>query len=175
MPVTAKKLRARGIEKLVDVRTADLDLLHDAVGSLADWLRQLANGIDERPVEPHREAKSSGSENTYPEDLTDLDTIRTEIAEMASHAIAWLDRRQLFARTVTIKVRYEDFTTITRSHTAPPTRDEADLTSRAVRLLDKTDAGRRPIRLLGVSVHNFCAHPEPGDDPDRLPFDDHAH
>jgi DNA polymerase-4 len=174
-PVTAKKLRARGIERLVDVRAADLQLLRDAVGSLAGWLRQLANGIDERPVEPHREAKSSGSENTYPADLTDLDAIRTEIAEMASHAIAWLARRELFARTVTIKVRYDDFTTITRSHTAPPTRDEADVTARAVRLLDKTDAGNRPIRLLGVSVHNFCGQPEPGDDPDRLPFDDDAH
>src|SRR4051812_19717202 len=54
-PVTARKLRARGIEKLVDVRAADLQLLHAAVGSLADWLRQLANGIDERPVQPHRE------------------------------------------------------------------------------------------------------------------------
>ncbi len=89
---------------------------------------------------------------------------------MASHAIGWLARRQLLARTVTIKVRYDDFTTITRSHTAPPTRDEADLTARAVRLLEKTDAGRRPVRLLGVSVHNFC-----GDhdlvDPDRLPFE----
>jgi DNA polymerase IV len=170
-PVTAKKLRARGIERLVDVRSADLPLLRDTVGSLADWLRRLANGIDERPVEPHREAKSSGSETTYPEDLTDLDTIRTEIAEMASHAIAWLARRQLFARTVTIKVRYDDFTTITRSHTAPPTRDENDLTSRAVQLLDKTDAGRRPVRLLGVSVHNFSGPVATGDDPDRLPFD----
>ena len=94
---------------------------------------------------------------------------------MAAHAIAWLTGRQLFARTVTIKVRYDDFTTITRSHTAPPTRDEADLTARAVRLLDKTDAGRRPIRLLGVSVHNFCGPHEPIDEPDRLPFDDDAH
>src|SRR3954465_6057391 len=155
-PVTARKLRARGIEKLVDVRAADLQLLHAAVGSLADWLGPLANGGDERPVQPHREAKSSGSENTYPEDLTDIDTIRTEIAEMAAHAITWLARRELLARTVTIKVRYDDFTTITRSHSAPPTRDEADLTGRAVRLLEKTDAGTRPVRLLGVSVHNFC-------------------
>ena len=61
----------------------------------------------------------------------------------------------LLARTVTIKVRYSDFTTITRSHTAQPTRDEAGLVERAVRLLDKTEAGRRPIRLLGVSVHNL--------------------
>jgi DNA polymerase-4 len=99
-PVTAKKLRAKGIERLIDVRAADPELLRGAVGSLADWLRQLANGIDERPVVPNREAKSSGSENTYPEDLTDLDTIRREIAEMASHAIGWLARKQLLARTV---------------------------------------------------------------------------
>jgi DNA polymerase-4 len=171
-PVTAKKLRARGIERLVDVRTVDLQLLHDTVGSLADWLRQLANGIDDRPVVPNREVKSSGSENTYPADLTDEDTIRAEVAEMASHAIAWLGRKRLLARTVTIKVRYHDFTTITRSHTAAPTRDEADLTARAVRLLEKTDAGQRPVRLLGVSVHNFCSE-APEAEPDRLPFDSH--
>jgi DNA polymerase-4 len=171
-PVTAEKLRAKGIERLVDVRAADLQLLRDAVGSLADWLRQLANGVDERPVTPNREAKSSGSENTYPEDLTDLATIRTEIAEMASHAISWLERRQMLARTVTIKVRYDDFTTVTRSHSAMPTRDEADLAARAVRLLGKTEAGTRPIRLLGVSVHNFRGDNDIDGAPDRLPFEE---
>jgi DNA polymerase-4 len=174
-PVTAEKLRAKGIERLVDVRAADMQLLRDTVGSLADWLRQLANGVDDRPVTPNREAKSSGSENTYPEDLTDLATIRTEIADMASHAIAWLHRRQMLARTVTIKVRYDDFTTITRSHSALPTRDEADLTARAVRLLEKTDAGTRPVRLLGVSVHNFRGDHDVDETPDRLPFEDDEH
>jgi DNA polymerase IV len=168
-PVTATKLRAKGIERLVDVRTADVELLRATVGSLAGWLRQLAHGVDDRPVVPNREVKSSGSENTYPEDLTDIDAIRHEIAEMASHAIGWLARKQLLARTVTIKVRYDDFTTITRSHTAAPSRDEADLAARAVRLLEKTDAGRRPVRLLGVSVHNFCGEEAP-EDPERLPF-----
>jgi DNA polymerase-4 len=168
-PVTAGKLRARGIERLVDVRSADLEVLRQAVGSLAEWLRQLATGADDRPVVPHREAKSSGSENTYPEDLTDLDTIRAEIAEMAARAIGWLAGKRQLARTVTIKVRYGDFTTVTRSHTASPTRDEADLTTRAVRLLDRTEAGRRAVRLLGVSVHNFCAE-DVESAPARLPF-----
>jgi DNA polymerase-4 len=170
-PVTARKLRARGIERLVDVRAADADLLRDTVGTLADWLRQLADGIDDRPVTPNRETKSSGSENTYAEDITDFVTIRDGIAGMAANAARWLARRDLLARTVTIKVRYSDFTTVTRSHTAPPTKDEAGLVDRAIRLLDKTEAGRRPIRLLGVSVHNLC-DPTGVDSPGRLPFGD---
>ena len=170
-PVTAKKLRACGIDRLVDIRTADAQALRDAVGSLADWLRQLANGVDDRAVVPNREVKSSGSENTYVHDLTDVDTIRTEISQMAADAASWLARRALLARTVTIKVRYSDFTTITRSHTTQPTHDQSDIVSRAVQLLVKTKAGERPVRLLGVSVHNFAA--DAGLTlPDRLPFAD---
>ena len=174
-PVTAQKLRARGIEKLVDVRAADLTLLRDTVGSLADWLQQLANGVDDRPVEPNQEPKSSGSENTFARDLTDIAEIRAEVDGMARDAAAWLLRHALFARTVTIKVRYHDFTTLTRSHTAPPTRDEESIAARAVALLDRTDAGRRPVRLLGVSVHNLCesdAFEETVHDPQpRLPLE----
>jgi DNA polymerase-4 len=160
-PVTARKLRARGIEKLVDVRTADRARLQEAVGSLADWLLQLAHGIDDRPVISEHDPKSSGSENTFARDLTDLDEIRTHIAEMARDAAAWLARRGLYARTVTIKVRYDDFTTITRSHSDVATREEAAIVGRAVALLDKTDAGRRAVRLLGVSVTNLSTTLQP--------------
>jgi DNA polymerase-4 len=73
---------------------------------------------------------------------------------------------------VTIKVRYNDFTTITRSHSEPACRDEETIVRRAVALLDKTEAGRRPIRLLGVSVHNLSETPFmiPEGHP-RLPFE----
>ena len=170
-PVTAKKLRARGISRLVDVRAVDERVLREAVGSMADWLRQLANGVDDRPVIAHHEPKSSGTENTYAEDLTDLEAIRREIDEMARQAVQWLERKELLARTVTIKVRYSDFTTITRSHTAPATREAAGLSARSLQLLDKTAAGQRPIRLLGVSVHNLCTAIEPKTEPDDwLPF-----
>jgi DNA polymerase-4 len=169
-PVTARKLRARGIERLVDVRTVDPQQLQEAVGSLAEWLQQLAHGIDDRPVVPDRETKSSGSESTYARDLTDPAEMREEIREMAAQAAAWLARRSLLARTVTIKVRYSDFTTVTRSHTAAASRDAAGIVQRAVELLDRTDARRRPVRLLGVSVHNLCSDGElvPGD---WLPFE----
>src|SRR3954470_7647075 len=155
-PVTAQRLRDRGIERLVDVRTAAPDVLQEAVGSHADWLRRLAEGIDDRPVEPNQSAKSSGTENTFAEDLTDLAQIRSEIDEMARDGAAWLERKMLLCRTVTVKVRYSDFTTITRSHSSDaPTRDADDIAARAVALLDRTEAGQRPVRLLGVSVHNL--------------------
>ena len=155
-PVTAARLRERGIEKLIDVRAADEQLLRDAVGSWSDWLRQLANGIDDRAVEPHRETKSSGSEQTYARDLTDINEIRQEIDDMARDAAEWLEQRQVVCRTVTIKVRYSDFTTITRSHSRSPAgRDAEDIAQRAVALLQRTEAATRPVRLLGVSVHNL--------------------
>ena len=169
-PVTAQRLRERGINMLVDVRTADPAVLEDAVGSGADWLRALAEGIDDREVEPQHEPKSSGSENTFAGDLTDLIEIQTNIDTMARDAAEWLERHSLLCRTVTIKVRYSDFTTITRGHTAGVTRDPDDLARRAVKLLEKTEAGERPVRLLGASVHNLV---DPADiiEP-KLPFED---
>ena len=172
-PVTARKLRARGIEKLVDVRIADPAMLRDAVGSLSEWLQKLARGEDDRPVVSDYEVKSSGSENTFAQDLTELSEVTEEITDMAKRAAAWLLKRDLYARTVTIKVRYSDFTTITRSHTEPATRDEENIVRRALALVERTEAGRRPIRLLGVSVHNLCETPAaPPEGPPRLPFED---
>ena len=154
-PVTAKRLRACGIERVVDLRTADPEALRKAVGSLAEWLQRLAVGDDDRAVEPNRASKSSSSETTYAEDLLDLDRIREEVAGFARDNARWLERKGLVARTVTIKMRYDDFTTITRSHSDRATNDPDEIAQRAVALLDKTEAGRRPVRLLGAGVHNL--------------------
>ena len=156
-PVTAAKLRGKGIEKLVDVRKVDVNQLWETVGSQAGWLRRLAFGIDDRPVVPNRATKSASTENTYPKDLVDRERIQAEIDRMARRSAAWLERKALFARTVTIKVRYSDFTTITRSQTLPPTRKPDDITTRALQLLHRTEAGTRSVRLLGVGVHNLSA------------------
>ena len=170
-PVTAQRLRDRGIERLIQVRTADPATLREAVGSQADWLRRLADGTDDRPVVPNRAAKSSGTENTFSRDLVDVQEISAAIDEMAREGAAWLAGKTLLCRTVTIKVRYADFTTITRSHTElPPTRNSDDIAMRAVALLDRTEAGKRPVRLLGVSVHNLCDTTEAPSDP-LLPFE----
>ena len=155
-PVTAKKLRALGIERLVDVRTADEEKLRRAVGSLADWLRRLSHGDDPRQVTPDRPWKSISAEDTYPEDLRDLKEMRAEIARLAKRVAASVAKKGLVARTVTIKVRYADFTTVTRSHTEEPaTQDARIIAQRALLLLGRTDAGRRPVRLLGVGTHGL--------------------
>jgi DNA polymerase-4 len=170
-PVTARKLRDCGITRLVDLRTADPARLRRTVGSLAGWLERLARGEDDRPVAASHEPKSSGSESTFAEDLRDAGEIRARIAGMARHTAAWLARHELYARTITIKVRYDDFQTITRSHSEPPTRDEARLVARAVALVDRTEAGARAVRLLGVSVHNLGDQPATASGPRLLPFE----
>jgi len=172
-PVTARKLRAVGVTRLVDVRTSDPAILGTAVGSQAAWLRQLANGVDDRPVAPDRIRKSCGTENTYATDLVDVREIQEELAEMARENAEWLRKNRLLARTVTIKVRYADFSTITRSHTRrTATDDPEDIGRRALQLAQRTEAGRVPVRLLGVSVHTLVdpASGDSGQLTSRLPF-----
>jgi DNA polymerase-4 len=171
-PVTAKKLRAIGIEKLVDVRAADAEALRRTVGSLADWLKRLSYGDDPRKVTPNRPWKSISAEDTYPEDLTDLKEMRPEIERLAKRVAGSVAKKGLVARTVTIKVRYPDFTTVTRSHTdEPPTADEKQIAGRALALLARTDAGKRPVRLLGVGVHGLAPAGAPAPSLAVLPFD----
>jgi DNA polymerase-4 len=166
-PVTARKLRAIGIVRLVDVRAIDGKLLTKTVGSQAEWLRQLSHGIDDRPVVPDRVRKSCGTENTFPKDLVDRDEIRLHLDSMARENAEWLRKKGLLARTVTVKVRYADFSTVTRSHTGEaPTNEAADISRRALELADRTEAGRQPVRLLGVSVHNLV-DPESKDTTDE--------
>jgi DNA polymerase IV len=171
-PKTAAKLRAAGIQRLVDVRTASSEILERAVGKWAEGLRKLSLGEDDRAVEPNRERKSVGCEETYAKDLDDPARIQAEVETLARHTAEYLERKDLRARTVVLKLRYADFQTITRSDTRDPaTRSAEEIAERAVSLLEKTQAGERPVRLLGVSVHGFAeradkeAEPEPAREP----------
>ena len=173
-PVTATKLREHGIEKLTDIRARSLADLEAVVGSLAPWLIDLAHGRDDRQVEPNRPSKSASSERTYASDLSGMTEIRQEIDRLAREVAGWLQQKGITARTVTIKVRYDDFTTVTRSHSTPQMTDDADaIASRALALLARTEAGARPLRLLGVGVHNLSTDEDEMAEPSstlRLPF-----
>ena len=165
-------------------RVADLAIGHEAAELLLERASpvcllllvraeraQLALGIDDRPVVAEREAKSCGTENTFAKDLTDREAIAGHLEKMAAEVARWLGRHRLFARTVTIKVRYSDFTTVTRSHSASrPTRDADEIARRAITLLDRTDARLRAVRLLGASVHNLIDPAAPSREP-LLPFE----
>jgi DNA polymerase-4 len=148
--------------------------LHAAVGSQAAWLLNLAWGRDDRRVVPDRAAKSHGAERTYGEDIRDVAVMRHQIERLSAICGEWLSRKSLRARTVTLKVRFDDFTTVTRSLSVPAAvADTAVIARHALDLLDRTEAGSRPVRLLGVSVHNLLdpsAASTPGDG--RLPFED---
>jgi DNA polymerase-4 len=165
-PVTARRLRAAGIERLVDVRTADDEVLRTAVGSWADSLRRLSFGEDDRPVTTNHERKSIGCEETFAQDLRDLEEIRRELEAIARHAATVLVRNKLRARTVVLKLRYSNFETITRSETRQPaTSSEEEIVSRTVALLEKTEAGQRAVRLLGASLHGLVGEGAEEDPP----------
>ncbi len=169
-PVTSKRLGAVGITRLLDVRTADPELLRSVVGSYADTLVELAHGIDHRPVCADRERKSVGSETTFALDLTELPEIGGQVDTLARQVAEWLTEHVASARTVTLKVRYGDFETITRSDTRAPTRDPDEIAARAVGLLSRTEAGERPVRLLGVSLHGLSREDDGQEQQLLLPF-----
>jgi DNA polymerase IV len=174
-PVTAQKLRRSGIARLIDVRGADPELLHRTVGNLAGWLQHLSRGVDPRPVQPDRPSKSISAETTYGEDIAGIGAMREAIACLAHRVAASLATKHLHARTVSIKVRYADFTTVTRRHTsAAATRDAGLIASRSLTLLERTEAGRRAVRLLGVCAQGFEGEEERSSGPERLSFDESA-
>src|SRR5258705_1844092 len=103
-PVTAKKLRAVGIQRLVDVRAFDEISLQQTVGSLSGWLKRLSHGDDPREVKPDRPWKSISAETTYVTDLDDVREMKAELEALANKVVNSLQKKKLLARTVTIKV-----------------------------------------------------------------------
>jgi DNA polymerase-4 len=155
-PATEKALNELGIHTVADLRGQPLEALLDRFGRHGRVLHEFAHGVDERPVETHSERKSLGTENTYAVDLREREAIEREVEKMAHEVAAALERRELAGCTVTLKVRYADFTTVTRSRTFPvPVWNAAQIATAARDLLDKTEAFSRPVRLLGVTSSNL--------------------
>ena len=155
-PATEKTLGELAITTVAELRATSLDLLLDRFGSWDRTLWEHARGIDHRPVRTHQVRKSLSTERTFEENLRDLDSMDNILESMADEVARGLEKRSLAACTVTIKVRYPDFTTLTRSHTLPvPTSGAATIATIAHELLRRTDAARRSVRLLGVGASNL--------------------
>ena len=151
--VTEGELARMGIRTIKDLRRIPRELLVRSFGAHGDHLFSLARGIDDRPVETERETKSIGHEETYDHDLRYRETMRREILALSGRVSERLRREVLRGKTVTLKVKYGDFVQVTRAITlADPTNDGGTIYRCALDLLSETEAGARPVRLLGVSV-----------------------
>ncbi|MDD7968138.1 DNA polymerase IV [Actinomycetospora lemnae] len=148
---TEEVLGRHGISTVADVAAAGPSTLRRAVGEAhAAHLLALAHGVDERRVDPHGREKSAGAEETFDRDLVDPALRRRELLRLADRTARMLRRRGVRARTVALKVRFDDFTTITRARTLPAPTDLArDLHAVAVELHDAL-GDVPPVRLLGV-------------------------
>ena len=156
-PATAKRMQELGIHTGADLRQHSLAELTRIFGKVGAHYYRLARGIDERPVESHRERKSLSAETTFAEDLRSREALLAALAPLTTEVAEQLIRRGLRGRTLTLKLRYDNFELITRSLTrAEPFYTAAGMQAVLPQLLDRTEAGRRAVRLLGVGVSNFA-------------------
>jgi DNA polymerase-4 len=155
-PATSRRLRSLGLSTVGDLATVPPETLETAVGRAAGaHLAELARGIDHRAVEPDREVKSVSHEETYPEDRFDAAGLRVEALRMADSVAARLRGAGLAGRTITLKVRFGDFTTRTRSRTVvKPLCDAPVIAAVASEMLGEIELASG-VRLLGVGVSNL--------------------
>ena len=150
---TQEALGMLGVKTMGNLAALPLSLLEKKFGKHGRSLHNAALGLDERNVETEHETKSVGHEFTFDTDLTDITIIKRELLELATMVAKRLRRYQFQGRTITLKVKYYDFKQITRSATVKqPTADSKKIYQEILQLLKKTEAGHKPIRLLGISV-----------------------
>lgn len=161
-PATLAGLERLGVETVGDIAELPESALINALGpSHGRHLLDLANGIDPRPVEPDGEAKSISVEETYTQDLQGESVIQSALLAHAQRLSSRLHRAGLAGRTISLKARYADFTTITRSHTLPnPIDGSRDLYRTALDLVAELDS-KRPVRLLGLGASSLADSAEP--------------
>ncbi len=154
--VTEKKMQGLGIRTGGDLLRFSQQELVALFGKSGLFFYDIARGVDLRPVEPTRIRKSIGTETTFVEDVLEFDQVLALVSALVQELALLLERRKIGGRTLSLKVRYSDFTTITRSCTTPRGFfAAADLFAQLPRLLAATEAGRRKIRLLGMTVSNL--------------------
>jgi DNA polymerase-4 len=157
---TRSALAEMGVQKVSDLAGIPEEEVVRKLGKHGAHLHRLAHGIDDREVEPEREIKSMGREETFDEDLLEILALRKQLLDIATRTAARLRSHGLKGRTVTLKVKYTDFRLVTREVTLPlGIHDGGDIFRQALTLLEKTEAGKKPVRLLGIYLSNFGGEP----------------
>ena len=155
-PVTAAKMERLGIATGADLARWPIEQLEAHFGSAGRWYWRIARGIDEREVKPDRPYKSVSAERTFDVDLTAPDDLAREVSRIAGYAWERIERAEVRGRTVTLKVKYADFTLITRSKSfAVPVADLTAFEASGQELLRALLPVPRGIRLLGLGLHSI--------------------
>ncbi len=155
--VTEKKMRQLGILLGRDLKEKSQEYLKQHFKSSASYFYSVARGIDERPVKGHRDPrKSLSNETTFTHDIDDIKALKAHLQTLSKEVADDLHHQQLLGKTVTLKVKYDNFEQITRSQTFHQAiNDEEQIFEICKNLLTHTDAGLRKVRLLGVGLSSF--------------------
>jgi DNA polymerase-4 len=151
--VTQETLAKLNIRTFKDLSQVPLEVLKKKFGKQGIKMHLLSMGIDDRDVEPEHDIKSIGHEQTYLEDIMDKDMAKKELLSLANKTARRMRQEKVTGKSITLKVKYNDFVQITRSKTLPKSIDDGfQIYSTACNLLEKTEIGKRPVRLLGISL-----------------------
>jgi DNA polymerase-4 len=153
---TLKELALLGVATIGDLAGLPPEILTARFGKSGSYLHRAARGIDDRPVVPEHDTKSVGHEDTYETDLLEPARLRRELLSLATRVGARLRRYSLRGRTISLKVKFHDFKLVSRSSTlVEATDDDLAIFRQACELLRQTEAGKHPVRLLGISLSNL--------------------
>lgn len=154
--VTADRMKKMGFYTGADLKQiSEQDLIHK-FGKTGTFYYKIVRGIDERPVQPHRVTKSLGAEDTFEQDLLSRDEMITELEQIAEKVTERLEKKNLKGKTITLKVKFNDFRQITRNQSfASPIGDYQSIIRAAKELLVKAETAGQRVRLLGLSLSNF--------------------
>jgi len=170
-PATAERMKMHGIETGADLKSKSLQYLTEHFGKSGPYFYGIARGIDERQVRPDRIRKSVGAEDTFAQDIDDLNLARAELRPLAEKVWRHCDTNRIAGKTVTVKIKYSDFSQATRSRTGTlPVSGVTDLFQAASDLLATVYPFRRPVRLLGVTLSSLTNDPD-GDGRPQLDLD----
>ncbi len=157
-PVTARRMKEMGIETGADLLHQPLDRLQRHFGKAARFYHGAARGIDERPVDDSRIRKSISVEDTFESDLHEAAALDAALTSIIDRLWRRIEKAQSFGRTVTLKMKYNDFAIITRSASLDaPVSSRVTLEETGRALLGRQCPGPRGVRLLGLGVHNLDA------------------
>ena len=154
---TAPRIRQKGFHLVSDLQALSREQMTDIFGKHGQWLFDVAHGGGSDTVHPDHTRKSIGREETFRHDIADSDQLERILHELVEDVCGSLRRKRWRTKTITLKLRYADFDTITRATTMEPTQDDAVVFDAVRRLLHEGYTRKLPLRLLGVSLRNFVS------------------